>query len=79
MTVLQNTPSAVLVLAIGVLFGTGVYLLLERPLTRVLLGFILVSNAVNLMLLVAGGRAGASPSWGTRPRTSRWPTRWRRP
>jgi multicomponent Na+:H+ antiporter subunit C len=67
MTVLQNTPSAVLVLAIGVLFGTGVYLLLERPLTRILLGFILISNAVNLMLLVAGGRAGASPIVGNAP------------
>ncbi|MEG3616298.1 Na(+)/H(+) antiporter subunit C [Isoptericola haloaureus] len=64
MIVLENTPSAVLVLAVGVLCGAGVYLLLERPLTRVLLGFILLSNGVNLMLLVAGGRAGASPIVG---------------
>ncbi|GAA1977746.1 hypothetical protein GCM10009718_12740 [Isoptericola halotolerans] len=67
MIVLENTPSAVLVLAVGVLCGTGVYLLLERPLTRVLLGFILLSNGVNLMLLVAGGRAGASPVVGNAP------------
>ncbi|MDO8143501.1 Na(+)/H(+) antiporter subunit C [Isoptericola sp. 178] len=65
MIVLENTPSAVLVLAVGVLCGTGVYLLLERPLTRILLGFILISNGVNLMLLVAGGRAGASPIVGS--------------
>ena len=70
MTVLENTPSVVLVLAVGVLFSTGVYLLLDRPLTRVLLGFVLIGNGVNLMLLVAGGRAGASPRRG-RP--------WRRP
>ncbi|WP_166844896.1 Na(+)/H(+) antiporter subunit C [Isoptericola sp. BMS4] len=67
MTVLENTPSAVLVLAVGVLCGTGVYLLLERPLTRVLLGFVLIGNGVNLMLLVAGGRAGASPIVGNAP------------
>jgi len=67
MIVLENTPSAVLVLAIGVLCGAGVYLLLERPLTRILLGFILLSNGVNLMLLVAGGKAGASPIVGSAP------------
>ncbi|GAA1719601.1 hypothetical protein GCM10009809_14240 [Isoptericola hypogeus] len=67
MTVLENTPSAVLVLAIGVLFATGVYLLLERPLTRVLLGFILIGNGVNLLILVAGGRAGSSPIVGNDP------------
>jgi multicomponent Na+:H+ antiporter subunit C len=67
MIVLENTPSAVLVLAVGVLFATGVYLLLERPLTRVLLGFVLISNGVNLMLLVAGGKAGASPIVGNAP------------
>ncbi|MEL7977382.1 Na(+)/H(+) antiporter subunit C [Isoptericola sp. F-RaC21] len=64
MVVLENTPPAVLVLAIGVLFATGVYLLLERPLTRVLLGFVLIGNGVNLMLLVMGGRSGASPIIG---------------
>jgi len=71
MTVLENTPSAVLVLAIGVLCATGVYLLLERPLTRVLLGFVLIGNGINLMLLVAGGRAGASPIIGNAPEGQR--------
>jgi multicomponent Na+:H+ antiporter subunit C len=50
-----------------VLFATGVYLLLERPLTRVLLGFVLIGNGVNLMLLVMGGRSGASPIIGNAP------------
>jgi multicomponent Na+:H+ antiporter subunit C len=67
MVVLENTPSLVLVAAIGVMFATGVYLMLERSLTRVLLGFVLVSNGVNLVLLVAGGRAGAAPIIGTAP------------
>ncbi|WP_265520972.1 Na(+)/H(+) antiporter subunit C [Oerskovia flava] len=61
------TPSLTLVLAIGVLFAAGVYLLLERSLTRVLLGFILISNGANLLFLVAGGRAGGAPVVGTTP------------
>nr|WP_123308027.1 Na(+)/H(+) antiporter subunit C [Cellulomonas sp. PhB143] len=61
------TPSLALVLAIGVLFTTGVYLLLERSLTRVLIGFILIGNGANLLLLVAGGRAGGAPIVGITP------------
>ncbi len=61
MIVLDNVPSAALVLAVGVLVAAGVYLLLERSLTRVLLGFVLVGNGANLALLIAGGRAGAAP------------------
>jgi multicomponent Na+:H+ antiporter subunit C len=62
--VLDNVPSAVLVVAVGVLFAAGVYLLLERSLTRVLLGFVLMGNGANLALLIAGGRAGAAPIVG---------------
>jgi multicomponent Na+:H+ antiporter subunit C len=65
--VIDMTPSIVLVLAIGVCFATGVYLLLERSLTRVLLGFILMGNGANLLFLVAGGRAGGAPIVGTTP------------
>lgn len=64
MIVLDNVPSFTLVLAVGALFGAGVYLLLERSLTRVLLGFVLVGNGANLALLIAGGRAGAAPIVG---------------
>jgi multicomponent Na+:H+ antiporter subunit C len=65
MIVFDTVPSAALVVAVGVLVATGVYLLLERSLTRVLLGFILAGNGVNLALLIAGGRAGAAPILGT--------------
>lgn len=61
MIVLDTVPSGSLILAVGVLFGAGVYLLLERSLTRVLLGFVLLGNGANLAILVAGGRAGAPP------------------
>ena len=67
MNAIDMTPSIVLVLAIGVLFAAGVYLLLERSLTRVLLGFILMGNGANLLFLVAGGRAGGAPIVGTTP------------
>ncbi len=46
----------VMVLAMGVLFACGVYLMLERSLTRVLLGFILLGNAVNLLIILTAGR-----------------------
>lgn len=64
---LATVPSIALVIAIGVLFTGGVYLLLERSLTRILIGFILIGNGVNLMLLVAGGRAGGAPIVGITP------------
>ncbi len=49
--------------AIGVLVGCGVTLLLERSLSRVLLGIILIGNGVNL-LIIFGGRAGGAPIIG---------------
>lgn len=60
MNAIDMAPSVVLVLAIGVLFAAGVYLLLERSLTRVLLEFILMGNGANLLFLVAGGRRRGS-------------------
>ncbi|KQO64762.1 Na(+)/H(+) antiporter subunit C [Curtobacterium sp. Leaf261] len=55
------TISLVLVIAMAVLFASGVYLLLERSLTRMLLGFLLLGNAVNLLLLIMTGAAGRPP------------------
>lgn len=46
---------------IGVLTGCGVYLLLERNLTRMLLGLLLIGNAINLLILTIGGRSGNPP------------------
>ena len=57
----QATPNLTLIVVIVVLTAGGVYLLLERSLTRIVLGLILLGNAVNLMLLVAGGAAGRPP------------------
>jgi len=57
-------PTLVLVLAVAVLFGCGVILLLERSLTRILLGVVLLGNGVNLLILL-GGRSGGAPIVGT--------------
>lgn len=61
--------SANLTLAIlaGMLVACGVYLLLERSLTRILLGVMLASNGVNLLFLVASGGSGGPPIIGDTP------------
>ncbi|MEW6152420.1 MAG: Na(+)/H(+) antiporter subunit C [Actinomycetota bacterium] len=50
-----------LVLLVGVLFAGGTYLLLQRTLTRIILGLSLYGHAVNVLLLLSGGRAGQPP------------------
>ena len=57
------TPNLVYVVVIGVLFAAGVSMVLERSLTRVLMGMILLGNGVNLLILL-GGKAGAPPIVG---------------
>jgi multicomponent Na+:H+ antiporter subunit C len=54
-------PTVVLPVIIGGLYAAGVYLLLDRSLTRVLLGFLLLGNATNVLILSAGGVAGLAP------------------
>lgn len=54
----------VLAIAIGVLFSVGTYLLLSRTLTRIVIGLAVLSHGANLLLLVAGGRAGLPPIIG---------------
>ncbi len=49
---------------IGALTSCGVYLLLERNLTRMLLGLLLIGNALNLLILTVGGTSGNPPVRG---------------
>ncbi len=58
------TTYLVPLIMIGGLTGTGVYLLLERNLTRMLLGLLLIGNAINLLLLTVGGPSGNPPIRG---------------
>ena len=55
------TINLTLLVVMGVMFAVGIYLMLERSLTRVLLGIILISNGVNLLLLQSAGRSGLPP------------------
>ena len=58
------TGNVVLALLIGVLYAVGTYLLLQRTLTRVVLGLAMLSHGANLLLLAAGGPPGAVPFSG---------------
>lgn len=58
------TTFLVPLLLIGCLTSIGVYLLLERNLTRMLLGLLLIGNAVNLLMLTVGGASGNPPIRG---------------
>jgi len=53
--------SLVLLAVMAVLYACGVYLLLERSMTKVLLGFLLVGNATNLLIITMAGKAGLAP------------------
>lgn len=50
-----------LLTVMGALYACGIYLILERSLTRILLGLMLLANATNLLLLATGGYAGLAP------------------
>lgn len=53
--------SLILIVIMAVLFACGVYAMLERSLTRVLIGFLLLGNAANLLLLIVMGQPGSAP------------------
>src|SRR5699024_4013569 len=57
--------SLALLLTAGVLIACGVYLVLERTLSRIVLGFVLVGNGVNLLFIIAAGEPGNPPFEGS--------------
>ena len=50
-----------LLVVVGIMFACGIYLIVERSVTRILLGVLLMGNAANLLLLTAGGPDGDPP------------------
>ena len=58
------TANLTLALLVGVLYTVGTYLLLQRTLTRVVIGLGLLGHGANLLLLQAGGPAGDVPFSG---------------
>ncbi|MET4638757.1 NADH-quinone oxidoreductase subunit K [Mycetocola sp. 2940] len=55
------TASATLIVLMAVLYAVGITVMLERSLTRVLIGFMLVGNATNLLILLVSGPSGTAP------------------
>ncbi len=55
------TGNLTVALLIGLLYTVGTYLLLQRTLTRIVLGLGLLGHGANLLLLQAGGAAGLVP------------------
>lgn len=54
----------VLALLVAVLYGCGTYLLLQRTLSRIILGLALLGHGSVLLLQTVGGRAGRPPIVG---------------
>ena len=45
---------------VAVLYGVGIYMILQRSLIRIVLGLSLLSHGANLLLLASGGSAGVA-------------------
>ncbi len=60
-------PDLFLVVAAAVMVAGGVYLVLERSLTRVAVGLVLIGNGVNVLFIVTGGPRGGTPIVGLTP------------
>ena len=54
--------SVLLAFAAAALFATGTFLLLQRRLSRILIGLGLIGHGANLLLLTSGGAGGIAPS-----------------
>ena len=59
------TSSLALLVLAAVLVAVGVYLMLERSLSRIVLGLGAMTNGVNILFLIAGGRSGQPPIVGS--------------
>lgn len=61
------TVSLALLVIAGTLMACGFYLLMERTLTRVMLGYMLAGNGIYLLFAIAMGTPGLPPFYGTAP------------
>jgi multicomponent Na+:H+ antiporter subunit C len=53
--------SWIIALTAGVLFATGTYLILQRLLSRIIVGLGFIAHGANLVLLGSGGDPGSPP------------------
>ncbi|MGC9540514.1 Na(+)/H(+) antiporter subunit C [Streptomyces sp. UG1] len=57
----MNALDVTMAVVVGGLFAMGFYLMTQRSLMRIVLGFVLLGHGTNLLLLVAGGVPGRPP------------------
>ncbi len=50
-----------LVLLIGILYGSGIYMMLRRSMVKLLIGLILLGNGVNLLIFLLGDITQGKP------------------
>ncbi|UCR88721.1 NADH-quinone oxidoreductase subunit K [Mycetocola spongiae] len=55
------SASLTLVLLMSLMYSVGIYVMLERSLTRFLIGFLLVGNATNILIFLMSGHSGNAP------------------
>lgn len=60
----------ILAVTSGVLFATGTYLVLQKLLSRIIIGLGLIAHGANLLILGSGGPPGNAPIVGTGPASS---------
>jgi multicomponent Na+:H+ antiporter subunit C len=53
--------NAMLALIVGVLYGTGLYLMMRRSLVKLILGLALLSHGSNLLIFLVGGLTRGYP------------------
>jgi multicomponent Na+:H+ antiporter subunit C len=53
-----------LAVTVACLYATGTWLILQRSLSRIVIGLAVLGHGANLLLLTAGGRAGEAPVAG---------------
>jgi multicomponent Na+:H+ antiporter subunit C len=56
-----------LAVVVAVLYGVGTWLILQRSLSRIVIGITMLGHGANLLLLASGGRAGLAPFVGNDP------------
>ncbi|WP_199434890.1 Na(+)/H(+) antiporter subunit C [Qaidamihabitans albus] len=60
----------VTIVLLGLLYAAGFYLLMQRSLMQIVLGFVIVGHAANLFLQAAGGPPGEPPFLGVVPESA---------
>ena len=59
-----------LALTVAALYAIGTWMILQRSLSRIVIGLAVLGHGANLLLLAAGGRAGEVPVGGGDPATT---------